>query len=90
MKYNIETTIDGRDYSMSEDFKWFVENYDSLFSEYGYAFLAIKDKKIIGVYPTYADGVRGAAKICPVGTFIVQECNGNPSAYTCHIASTFA
>ena len=69
------------------DFKWFVENMPSLYERYGHCFLAIKEQEVIGVYGTYAEGVRGASEIAELGTFIVQECGKDESAYTNHIAS---
>lgn len=69
------------------DFIWFIENYGDLFSIYGQSFLAIKGKKVLGAYPSYAIGVRETLKNEALGTFIVQECNGHESAYTDHIAS---
>ncbi len=72
---------------MSEDFKWFKENYADFQKKYGNAFLAIKNKKIIGVYLTYAEGVHETMKTEELGTFIVQECNQTCDAYNCCIAS---
>lgn len=72
---------------MNEDFEWFEEHYQEFQSEYGNAFLAIKNKQVIGVYGSYGDGVRETQKTEPLGTFIVQECNKNHIAYTCCIAS---
>ena len=67
------------------DFKWFVDNYQSLFDEYGHKFLAIKDKHVIGAYNSFMDAVESTHE--EPGTFIVQECNGNESAYTNYISS---
>lgn len=69
------------------DYKWFLANYDRLFQEYGTAFLAIKNEKVLGSYKSYADGVRETAKTEELGTFIVQLCNGDDSGYTNYIAS---
>lgn len=74
---------------MQEDFKWFVEHYDELFRKYGHSFLAIQDRTVIGVYESYAQGVKETAKTHKLGTFIVQECNGDPSGYTNYISSAF-
>ena len=56
------------------DFEWYENNLALLYSQYGHAFLAIQDKRVIGVYRTYADGVRETSKKNRIGTFIVQEC----------------
>ena len=73
-----------------EDFDWFVQNYQSLFEQYGFSYLAIKNCKVIGVYNTYAEGVKETAKTEEPGSYIVQLCSGKESAYTNCIASMFA
>lgn len=72
---------------MSEDFIWFKEHYNELKNEYGNAFLAIKNKHVIGVYASYADGVKKTSQTEEIGTFIIQECNQQYDAYQCCIAS---
>ena len=72
-----------------KDFEWFENNLSSLYSQYGHKFLVIQDKKVIGAYPTYADGVRGASKENEIGTFIVQECAKDRSECTGSIASMY-
>lgn len=69
------------------DFNWFLNNYDELYNKYGHKFLVIKNKTVLGAY----DNVRQAldATSEPIGTFIVQECNGNESAYTNYVASAY-
>lgn len=69
------------------DYKWFLDHFSDLYQEYGHTFLAIKNKTIIGVYDTYADGVKNAMQKEPLGTFIVQECGPDESAYTVYISS---
>jgi len=72
---------------MKEDYIWFKNNYQSLQEKYGNAFLAIKNKQILGVYSSYGEGVEVTAKSEPMGTFIVQECNRDFYAYIGSIAS---
>lgn len=69
------------------DYRWFVDNYQDLFHEYGENYLAIKDKRVIGAYSSFGEAVRKTAEKEPLGSFIVQLCNGNESAYTNYIAS---
>jgi len=70
-----------------KDFEWFLENYNDLYEKYGRSFLAIKNKNVLGVYDSFADAVDSTAKTEKLGTFIVQECTGDESAYTVQIAS---
>jgi len=73
----------------SQDFKWFVENYDSLYEKYGHSFLAIKNKTVLGAYSTCVEGVKETQKTETLGTFIVQECTGDQWGYTGYITSTY-
>ena len=72
---------------MSEDFAWFKENYPEFQNKYGHSFIAIKNKRILGVYNTYGEGVRETMKTEELGSFIVQACSPNNIAYQCSIAS---
>ena len=70
-----------------KDYKWFLDNYDNLFEDYGHKYLAIKNQTVLGAYSSYADAVRTTARTEELGTFIVQLCNGNETAYTNYISS---
>ena len=72
---------------MENNFKWFKNNYESIFSMYGHTFVAIIGKKIIGNYTSYKEAIETTSKLFPLGSFIVQECNGDSSGYTNYIAS---
>ena len=63
------------------DFHWFVENYGKFQREYGDAYIVIKDKKVLGVYKTFGEGVRETSKSQEMGTFIVQECKKDKISY---------
>lgn len=71
----------------TSDFNWFKENIASLYSKYGSAFLAIKNMRVLGAYATYADGVNETQKTEEIGTFIIQKCGSDESAYTNYISS---
>ena len=70
-----------------QDYFWFEENYPELQKKFGDAFLAIKNKTVLGSYSTYAEGVRTTEKTEELGTFIVQECKAIGSILSCSIAS---
>lgn len=72
----------------NEDFAWFVENLSKLYEMYGSAYLAIKEKQVIGVYNSFAEGVKKTLLNEKPGTFIVQQCGKDESCYTNYIAST--
>lgn len=71
----------------NEDFAWFVENYDSIFKRYGHKFIVIKNKVILGVYDDIITAIDKTSESYELGSFIVQECNGDPSAYTSSIVT---
>lgn len=70
-----------------KDYQWFLDNYDRLYKQYGQKYLAIKNKMIIGVYSSYADAVNNTKQTEELGSFIVQYCNGDDTAYTNRIYS---
>lgn len=71
----------------TDDFEWFVENYDALYKQYGACFLAISNKKVLGTYDRPRKAIEETSKTVPLGQFIVQFCNGEESGYTNYIAS---
>ena len=71
----------------SKDFQWFLSNYDELFALYGHSFLAIKNGTVLGAYESFQDAAARTLEKEKIGTFIIQECNGNEGAYTVQIAS---
>ena len=72
---------------IENEYKWFLTNYSDLFKEYGDSSLAIKDEAVLGTYSSYADCVMETSKNEKLGTFIVQKCNGDESAYTNYVAN---
>ena len=69
--------------TQSEDFKWFVENHDSLVNLYKDKFIVIKDKKVMATADTIEQGIYEALDMgLELGSFIVQLCTEGDSAYT--------
>ncbi len=79
--------IEGGIFMQESDFKWFLENYNELFKQFGEVYLAIKNKTVLGSYNSYAEGVLSTMKEEPLGSFIVQKCGRDESAYTNYISS---
>lgn len=69
------------------DFDYFIQHYQEFYKQYGHKFLAIKNKKILGIYDDEVSAINTTSEKYPLGTFIVQECNGNESGYTNYISS---
>ena len=72
-----------------KDFKWYKEHLSELYAQYGPCILAIKDGKVLGTYSNYGDAVEETSKTEEFGTFIVQECGPDESAYTVRFANSF-
>lgn len=70
-----------------EDFQYFIENYDEFFKQFGHKFVVIRNKDILGIYDSEVDAINATSDIYPIGSFIVQECNGNESGYTNYVSS---
>ena len=58
------------------EYEWFTENYAEISRKHPRRFVVIKDKKVCGDAPTYAEGVRLGQEKGPLGSFIVQYCDG--------------
>lgn len=69
------------------DFHWFLENYDQIYQKYGCKYIAIRNKTILGVYNGMREAIDETSKQYPLGTFIVQLCNGDESGYTASIVT---
>ncbi len=69
------------------DFNYFIEHYDEWFEKYGHSFLVIRNHEILGVYDDLKSAIDITSQSYPLGTFIVQECNGDESGYTNYISS---
>jgi hypothetical protein len=57
-----------------KDYDFFINNLSSLYEQYGYCFLAIKDQKVIGRYDAFKAAFADVSQKEPLGTFIIQEC----------------
>lgn len=69
------------DIERKQDFDWFVDNYQKLYKKYGHKFLAIKNKEILGSYSSIPDAIDELSTTYKLGTYIIQECTDDDSAY---------
>ena len=65
-----------------EEFNYFLEKKEELFKQYPYKVIVIKNKKVIGSYDSIPEAVKDTSKKEQIGTFLVQKCDLDPSAYT--------
>lgn len=74
--------------NQDSDYKWFCDNITKLFADYGYSFLAIKNKKVLGSYTSIVDGINDMkSKKNKLGTFIIQRCAPSNNENMLNIAS---
>lgn len=69
--------------SQSEDFKYFLDNHNDLYSEYPNKMLVIQDKKVVFAEDTFQEALNKALEngLMP-GTFLIQECTEGEESYT--------
>lgn len=70
--------IEYTDEDRTNDFDFFLENYNDLYSKYGHKFFAIRNKRVLGIFDSYED----AWKELGHGTYILQENTGDIWGYT--------
>ena len=64
-----------------QDFDWFINNQEKLYSQYGDCTLVISDKKVFGSFDSSGKALEFALKNFTVGNFIIQECSSDDSCY---------
>lgn len=69
------------------DFNYFIEHYQEFKKKYGHKFIAMQNQSILGVYDDEITAINETSVKYPLGSFIVQECNGDESGYTNYILS---
>ena len=69
------------DNERKNDFDFFIKNYKELYKKYGHKFLAIKNKEILGSYESVTEALEDLKEKHEIGTYIIQECTGDESAY---------
>lgn len=75
------------DKERKEDFDFFLEQYEELYKKYGRCFVAIRNRKILGIFRTEEEAIDITSSEYEFGEFIIQECNGDESGYTNYITS---
>lgn len=68
--------------TLKREFDYYVANQKELVAKYRGKYIVVKDKMVIGVYPTEMDAVTETAKKHELGTFLVQKCEPGEENYT--------
>ena len=73
------------DQQAEQDFDFFLDHYNEFFQRYGTCFIAIRDGRVLGTYSSAREAAYNLNPDYPVGSYILQECNGEENAYTTRI-----
>ncbi len=68
--------------ALVQEFEYFVEHQDQLVLKYGGKVIAIRGRRVVGVFTDELTAVTETAKKYALGTFIVQRCEPGPACYT--------
>ena len=75
MVYNDDTKYLKEDERMVvENYKYFEENFDTLYEQFGGKYIVLKNREVIAAYDDFAAAVKETAKTEELGTFSVQHC----------------
>lgn len=66
----------------TKDFEYFLREYKNLFKQYGHKFLAVKNESILLAGETPISVIEQLEPTYKIGSYLLQECNGDESAYT--------
>ena len=67
-----------------KDYEYFIENLETLYTEYGHRFLVIKNEGVIADYDSFKTAYDETIKTEALGTFIIQECVDDPTKLIHH------
>jgi hypothetical protein len=67
---------------LEKEFNYFLANLDELVKKYNGKYLVIKDNNVLGSYDDPDSALRETIKTNPLGTFLMQRCEKDKSAYT--------
>ena len=65
-----------------ENYNWFEENLPELEKQYGDKYVAIKEKRIVGVYDDKRSAYTDMREKEELGTFIIQLCSSDKNNTT--------
>ena len=68
--------------NLKKEFQYYLDHQTELVEKYLGKFIVIKDQQVVGVYEAELKAVEETAKIYPLGTFLVQQCEPGQESYT--------
>ena len=70
-----------------KNFKYFLEHYDDIFKQYGPCFVVLKNQSVLAIYESFLEAYHKTLETEELGSFSIQECNGEESGYTSYMAA---
>jgi hypothetical protein len=70
----------------NDDFQYYLDNLDSFYARYPNKYVAIKNRRVLGVYNDMDEAVLKTAQMEPLGTFLIQHCVADIEEITVRIA----
>ena len=67
---------------LEKEFDYFLNNEKDLSSKYGGKYIVIVGEAVVAAYPSYEIALYESKKTMAQGTFLIQQCLNNTSAYT--------
>jgi len=69
------------------ELQFFIANQEDLVRRYRGTVLVIRDKEVVGAFPTAMEAYQAAQKQFPPGTYMLQPCEPGPDAYTVTVSA---
>ncbi len=67
---------------LEKEFKYYLENQDSLVEKYNGKVIVIKDCRVIDAFDSELEAIEKTAEKHELGTFLVQKCEPGRESYT--------
>lgn len=68
---------------LKDEFKYFKDNHERLFTQYPDKYLVIKEGKVLNASDTFEKALESALEShLEVGTFLIQKCGKDQDSYT--------
>ena len=67
---------------LEQEFRYYLDHQDEIVAQYDGKVVAIKGRRIIGVFDTELEALQAMSRKHRLGTFLLQRCEPGTRAYT--------
>jgi len=78
----MDTQENNKSNILEDEFKFYLDNQDSIFAKYAGKFVVIVGSNVVGAFDSMVDAYYDSAKKYEPGTFLIQQCTEGSEAYT--------